>query len=85
MLVVHWSKSVQYRNQTLLVPVPKVNLFPLIAVVHAFNVAGALEFNEQASCPAVTYRKNSALIVVFKKLFALLTFLVKALSQEMWH
>lgn len=69
MLVVLWSKTVQYRNQTLLVPVPKVehsNLFPLIAVVHAFNVAGVLEFNEHASSPAVTYRKNGALLVVFK-------------------
>ena len=64
MLFVRWSKTIQYRNRTLLVPVPRVEhskLCPLSAVVHAFKLAGVLRSTEHDLGPAFTYQKNGAL------------------------
>ena len=63
-LVVRWSKTIQYRNRTLLVPVPKVahsSLCPWSAVTRAFKLAGVYQSTEHASAPAFTYREGSAL------------------------
>ena len=42
-LVVRWSKTIGYRNRTLLVPVPRIahsSLCPSSAVMHAFKLVG---------------------------------------------
>ena len=60
-----WSKTIQYHDRTLLVPVPKVehsNFFPLSAVVHAFKLAGVLRPTEHDLGPAFTYQKNGTLM-----------------------
>ena len=47
LLVLRWSKTIQYRNRTLLVPVPKIEhskLFPHAATLNAFKVLGGHDF-----------------------------------------
>ena len=63
-LVVRWSKTIQYRNRTLLVPVPKVAhslLCPWSAVIRAFKLAGVYQSTTHAFEPAFIYREGSAL------------------------
>ena len=53
MLEVRWSKTVQYHNRTLLVPVPKIDhskLCPHRAIVHAFKLLAA---HDSSSCEMV--------------------------------
>ena len=63
-LVVRWSKTIQYRDRTLLVPVPKIahsSLCPLSAVTRAFKLAGVYQSNKSASAPAFTYLEDGVL------------------------
>ena len=55
--VVRWSKTIQYRDRTLLVAVPKIahsSLCPWSAVFRAFKLAGVYQSNKSASEPAFT-------------------------------
>ena len=73
-LVVRWSKTIQYRNRTLLVPVPKVahsSLCPWSAVIRAFKLAGVYQSTTHAFEPAFTYREGSALKALTYSTFAL--------------
>ena len=57
-LVVRWSKTIQYRDRTLLVPVPTIahsSLCPWSAVTRAFKLASIYQRNKSASEPAFTY------------------------------
>ena len=63
-LVVRWSKTIQYRDRTLLVPVPKIahsSLCPWSAVTRAFKVAGVYQSNKSASESAFTYLEDGVL------------------------
>ena len=63
-LVVRWSKTIQYRDRTLLVPVPKIahsSLCPWSAVTRAFKLAGVYQSNKSASEPAFTYLDDGVL------------------------
>ena len=63
-LVVRWSKTIQYRNRTLLVPVPKIahsSLCPWSAVTHAFKLAGVYQSTRHSAEPAFTYLDGGAL------------------------
>ena len=63
-LVVRWSKTIQYRDRTLLVPVPKIahsSLCPWSAVTRAFKLAGVYQSNKSASEPAFTYLEDGVL------------------------
>ena len=56
-LVVRWSKTIQYRDRTLLVPVPTIahsSLCPWSAATRAFKLAGIYQRNKSASEPAFT-------------------------------
>ena len=58
MLVVRWSKTIQYRNRTLLVPVPKIDhskLCPHRAIVHAFKLLAAHDSAKLQNGPAFVY------------------------------
>ena len=64
-LVVSWSKTIQYRDRTLLVLVPKIahsSLCPWSAVTRAFKLAGVYQSNKSASEPAFTYLKPQSLL-----------------------
>ena len=57
-LVVRWSKTIQYHNRTLLVPIPKIahsSLCPWSAVTHAFNLAGVYRSPRHSAEPAFMY------------------------------
>ena len=58
MLVVRWSKTIQYRNRTLLVPVPKIDhskLCPHRAIVHTFKLLAAHDSAKLRNGPAFVY------------------------------
>ena len=58
MLVVHWSKTIQYRNRTLLVSVPKIDhskLCPHRAIVHAFKLLATLDSAKLRNGPVFVY------------------------------
>jgi len=58
MLVVRWSKPIQCRNRTLLVPVPKIDhskLCPHGAIVHAFKLPAAHDSAKLRNGPAFVY------------------------------
>lgn len=64
LLVVCWSKTIQYRNRRLLVPVPKIahsSLYPWSAVVHAFKLAGVYQSTEHRYIPAFTYEDGGVI------------------------
>ena len=65
LLVVSRSKTIQYRDRTLLVLVPKIahsSLCPWSAVTRAFKLAGVYQSNKSASEPAFTYLKPQSLL-----------------------
>ena len=58
LLLVRWSKTIQYRNHTLLVPVPKIDhseLCPHRAIVHAFKLLAAHDSAKLRNGPAFVY------------------------------
>ena len=64
LLVVRLSKTIQYRNRTLLVPVPKIahsSLCPWSAVTHAFKLAGVYQSTEHSNIPAFSYMDGGVL------------------------
>ena len=53
-----WSKTIQYRNRTLLVPVPRIEhskLCPHKAIVNAFKLLGAHDSAKLRDGPAFVY------------------------------
>ena len=71
-LVVHWSKTIQYRNRTLLVPVPRIahsSLCPWSAVTHAFKLAGVYQSPQNAVEPAFTFRESHDLKTLTYSIF----------------
>ena len=63
-LVVRRSKTIQYRDRTLLVPGKKIghsSLCPWPAVTRAFKVAGVYQSNKSASELAFTYLEDGVL------------------------
>lgn len=58
LLLVRWSKTIQYRNRTLLVPVPRIEhskLCPHKAIVNAFKLLGAHDSAKLRDGPAFVY------------------------------
>ena len=58
MLVVRWLKPIQYRNRTLLVPVPKIDnskLCPHRAIVRASQLLAAHDSAKLRNCPTFVY------------------------------
>ena len=58
LLLVRWSKTIQYRNRTLLVPVPRIEhskLCPHKAIVNAFKFLGAHDSAKLRDGPAFVY------------------------------
>ena len=63
-ILVCWSKMIQYRDCTLLVPVPKIahsSLGPWSVVTRAFTLAGVYQSNKSASEAAFTYLEDGVL------------------------
>ena len=66
-LVVRWSKTIQYKNRTLLVPFPRINhssLCPWSAVQHAFKLAQVYQSKKHAFAPAFVYKEGGTLKVL---------------------
>ena len=58
MLVACWSKTIHYRDRTLLVPVPKIDhskLWPHRAIIHAFKLLAAQDSAKLRNGPAFVY------------------------------
>lgn len=58
LLVVRWSKTIQDRNRTLPVPVPKIEHFRFclyVAILNAFKLLGGHDFASLLSGPAFVY------------------------------
>ena len=71
-LVVRWSKTIQYRNRTLLVPVPRIahsSLCPWSAVTQAFKLAGVYQSSQHAAEPAFTFREGRDLRTLTYSIF----------------
>jgi len=59
LLIVRWSKTIQYRNRILLVPVPRITrsvLCPHAAITNAFQLAGTSTSEELLLGPAFMYK-----------------------------
>ena len=64
LLLVRWSKTIQYRNRTLLVPVPRIKhskLCPNKAIVNAFKLLGEHDSAKLQDGPAFVYTSGAKL------------------------
>lgn len=67
LLVVRCSKTIQYRNRTLMVPVPRIagsTLCPHVAITNAFKLAGISSYDKHLLSPAFMYSLKGNLKVL---------------------